>query len=197
MCLMHQTTGGPQARAPPLSAWTGRATEKDWPKRPSDLQLQEAGKKTDRALTPAAEAVHAPAPLVPPGPRKPSSGTPFTLNSHWGRAATGKKRLASMRAGSLRLCPTLCNPVDCGLPGSLSGGFSREEYWRVLANTGWHALLEHCISCCLSCRPPEYLVLPEPLRPKQLHHLRTWPPQGQTQALRAASGAEPQRPTDM
>jgi len=33
------------------------------------------------------------------------------LNSHWGRAATGKE--------VLRLCayPTLCNPVDCGLPG--------------------------------------------------------------------------------
>ena len=32
---------GPQA-----SAWTGRAPEKDWPKRPSDHQLQEAWKKT-------------------------------------------------------------------------------------------------------------------------------------------------------
>ena len=26
-------------------------------------------------------------------------------------------------------CPTLCNPMDCGLPGSLSIGFSRQEYW--------------------------------------------------------------------
>ena len=26
-------------------------------------------------------------------------------------------------------CPTLCNPVDCNLPGSPSMGFSRQEYW--------------------------------------------------------------------
>ena len=30
---------------------------------------------------------------------------------------------------------------------------------------------------------PEYLVLLEPLKPKQLHHLHTWPSQGQTQVL--------------
>ena len=30
------------------------------------------------------------------GPQKPSSCTTFMLNSHWGRAATGKKSLASM-----------------------------------------------------------------------------------------------------
>ena len=31
------------------------------------------------------------------------------------------------------------------------GGFSRQEYWGVLANTGCHILLEHYISCCPSC----------------------------------------------
>ena len=35
--------------------------EKDWPKRPSDCQLQEAQKDSDRALTPTVEAVHVPA----------------------------------------------------------------------------------------------------------------------------------------
>ena len=35
---------------------------------------------------------------------------------------------------------------------------------------------------------PEYLVLPEPLRPKQLHHLHTWPSQGQTQVLQGSPG---------
>ena len=33
-------------------------------------------------------------------------------------------------------------------------GFSRQEYWSVLANSGWHIFLEHCISCCLSCQHP-------------------------------------------
>ena len=27
-------------------------------------------------------------------------------------------------------CPTLSNPMDCSPPGSLSIGFSRQEYWR-------------------------------------------------------------------
>ena len=26
-------------------------------------------------------------------------------------------------------CPTLCDPMDCSLPGSPSMGFSRQEYW--------------------------------------------------------------------
>ena len=34
--------------------------------------------------------------------------------------------------------------------------------------------------------PPEYLVLLEPLIPKQLHHLHTWPSQGQTQVLQGS-----------
>ena len=46
----------------------GGIMEKDWPKRPSDLQLQEAQKKkTDTAITPATEAVRVPAHLALPG----------------------------------------------------------------------------------------------------------------------------------
>ena len=29
-------------------------------------------------------------------------------------------------------CPTLCNPMDCSLPGSSSMGFSRQKYWNGL-----------------------------------------------------------------
>ena len=32
----------------------------------------------------------------------------------------------------LQSCLTLCNPVDCCLPGPLSMGFSRKEYWSGL-----------------------------------------------------------------
>ena len=46
-------------------------------------------------------------------PLKPSSCTTFKLNSHWGRAATGKKKkkmsCVFMRAGLLQSCLTLCN----------------------------------------------------------------------------------------
>ena len=30
-------------------------------------------------------------------------------------------------------CPTLCEPMDCSLPGSLSMEFFKQEYWSALA----------------------------------------------------------------
>ena len=35
-------------------------------------------------------------------------------------------------AKSPQSCPTLCNPVDCRLPGSCVHEFSRQEYWSGL-----------------------------------------------------------------
>ena len=49
----------------------------------------------------------------------------------------------------------------------------------------------------LSANSPEYLVLPEPLQPKQLHHLHTWPSQGYTQALQGSLRRKPQWTTYM
>ena len=49
MCPRHQTTERDPRPGSPLRAWTGGATEKHWPKRPSDPQLQEAKKDSDRA----------------------------------------------------------------------------------------------------------------------------------------------------
>ena len=37
-----------------------------------------------------------------------------------------------MLAKPLQLCLTLCDPMDCGPPGSLSIGFSRQEPWSGL-----------------------------------------------------------------
>ena len=94
------------------------------------------------------------------------------------------------RFGHVWLFATLWT-VSC--QASLSErGFSRQAYWSVLTNTGCHTLREHYISCCPSLQPPEYLVLPEPLRPKQLHHLHTWPSQGQTQVLQGRLRSKPQ-----
>ena len=57
-----------------------------------------------------------------------------------------------MHPGSLRSCPALCDPIDCGLPGFSfqERGFSRQKYWSILVNTSCHTLLEHYISCCPS-----------------------------------------------
>ena len=37
-----------------------------------------------------------------------------------------------VRALVARLCPTLCDPMDCCPRGSVSMGFSRQEYWSRL-----------------------------------------------------------------
>ena len=39
---------------------------------------------------------------------------------------------ACVCAKSLQSCLTLCDPMDCNRPGSLSMRFSRHEYWRGL-----------------------------------------------------------------
>ena len=39
---------------------------------------------------------------------------------------------ATATAKSLQSCPTLCDPIDGSLPGSLSLGFSRQEHWNGL-----------------------------------------------------------------
>ena len=72
------------------------------------------------------------------------------------------------------------------------GGLFRQEYWSVLANTGCHALLGTIFPAALATNSPEYLVLPEFLQPQQLHHLHTWPSQGQTQVLQGSLRSKPQ-----
>ena len=105
---------GPQAREP-SKCLNGRsygerlAKETFWS--PATRGLK---KYSDRAITHAAEAVCVPAHL----------GTARVLVCHLhAQLLLGqsfhrqKKSLASMCTGLLWSCPTLCSPVDCGLPG--------------------------------------------------------------------------------
>ena len=97
------------------------------------------------------------------GPHNPSSYATFTLNSHWGRAVTGKKEsLASMHPGLLQSCPALCDPVACGLPGFFVRGVLQA---RVLECIGQYWLpypaaaaksLQSCPTLCnpIDGRPP-------------------------------------------
>ena len=109
----------------------GGARDKDWTKRPSDHQLHEARRKdSDRAITPAAEAVCILAHLALPGPPQAKQLHHLRAQLSLGQSCqrqnkqTNKKQnktkpisLVFMRSGSLWSCLTLCNPVDCGLPG--------------------------------------------------------------------------------
>ena len=142
-----RTEKDPRQRSP-LSPWTGRAMGKDWPERPADRQLQEPQKKT--VIGPwllrwrQSVSLHT---WHHQGPCKPSSCAPFTLNSHWGRAAIGQKKSVHTHRVILVQSNSLCPCRLC--PARLvCQGFSRQEYWSVLANTGCHTLLEYWISCC-------------------------------------------------
>ena len=44
----------------------------------------------------------------------------------------GRKVITNLESEVAQLCPTLCNLVDCSLPGSSVHGFSRQEYWSGL-----------------------------------------------------------------
>ena len=118
MCLTYWSTEKDLRQGSPLNAWTGRAMEKVWTKRPSDHQLQVARKKTliEPQLLWERQSM-SPAHLAPPGSLQAKQLATFTLSPHWGRVATVKKSLASMHTGSLLSCPALCDPLGYGLPG--------------------------------------------------------------------------------
>ena len=122
-------------------------------------------------------------------PHKPSSCATFTLNSQK-KSCIYAYRVTSVVSNSLQPCGLWPARLLCQ-GGGLNTGY-RQEYWSILANTGRHTLLELYTSCRPSRQPLEYLVLPEPLGPKQLPHLHTWPSRGQTQVLQGRLRSKPQ-----
>ena len=75
------------------------------------------------------------------------------------------------------------------------GGVSRQEYWSVLANTGCHILLEHCISCFPRCQLST-CCCQNPCDPSSCTTSTPGPHKGKPKPSRAASGANPSgRPT--
>ena len=62
----------------------------------------------------------------------------LTQESNWGllycrRILYSVNQVRSVQFSSVaQSCPTLCDPLDCSLPGSSAWGFSRQEYWRGL-----------------------------------------------------------------
>ena len=135
------------------------------------------------------------------GPHKPSSCTTFMLNFQWGRAAAGKtagkKSLVSTRTGLLWSCPTLCDPVDCGLPGfSVRGALWARilehigQYWLPYPSRALYFLLPY---------PPTPLstwCCQNPCNPSSCTTSTPGPHRGKPKSSRAASGANPSgRPT--
>ena len=110
-------------------------------------------KDSDRSITPAMEAI--PANVAPPGSLQTKQlhhlHAQFLLGQNCHRqkmSCVYALRVTMVLSDSATLETVACQT-------SLSEwGFSRQEYWSILANTGCHTLLEHGISCCLSCCPP-------------------------------------------
>ena len=73
-------------------------------------------KDSDRAITPTVEAVRVSAHLSLPRYLQAKQLHNFCAQLSLGQSCHRQKSLASICTGSLRSCPTLCDPVDCGLP---------------------------------------------------------------------------------
>ena len=113
-------------------------------------------KDSDRAITPVVEAVCVTALLALPGYPQAEQlrylHTQFSLGQSFHRqknSCTYACWFASVVSYSLRPCGLWLARLLCQ-----GVGFTKQEYWSVLANTGCHTLLEHCISCCPSHQLP-------------------------------------------
>ena len=153
MCLKHRTTERDPRQESPLGAQMGEAVEKDWPKRPSSHQLQEAGKRLCQDRNICSGGSPCPCSLGSTNVRANQAAAPPSCSTLTGAEPPQAQKSCVYARGVTSVVSDPCDPVDCGLPGFSVRGFSR-HYWSALANTGCHTLLEHCISCCPSRQPP-------------------------------------------
>ena len=153
-------------------------------------------KDSDRAITPAVEAVHVPAHLVPPGSPQAKQLRHLHAQLSLGQSCHRQKNKSCILYmqglfGSVS--------VDCALPGFSvreggSPGKNTGAYWPILvAIPFWSTIFP----TALATNTFEYLVLAETLRPNQLHHLHTWPSQDQTQILQGSLRSKSQWKTHM
>ena len=148
-------------------------------------------KDSDRAITPVAEAVCVPALLAPPG----SSQTKQLCQLH--------AQPSLMQSCHMQKTKSLCTQGCFGhdqLHATLTGlwpvrllcqGFSRQEYWGVLDNTGCHTLLGHYISCCCNCQPSWVPGAASPCDSSNCTTHTPGPHRDRHKFSRAASGAIP------
>ena len=139
MCLNGQSYGERQAKEAFRSPIT-RGSKKD----------------SDRAVTPAVEAVCVLAYLAPPRSLQAVQLHHLHAQLSLGQSCHRQEksciyvlRVASVVSDSLRPCRLWPVRLLCQ-----RRGFSRQEYWSVLANTDCHTLLKHYISYYPSHQSP-------------------------------------------
>ena len=103
-------------------------------------------KDSDWVITPEVKEVCVPAHLALPGSPQAKHLCHLHAQLSLGQSCHRQKSLESMHTGSLRSCLTLCNTVDCGLPG-----FSVREGGSPGKNTGGIVGKNMCVLVAQSC----------------------------------------------
>ena len=142
------------------------------------------------------EAVHVPAHLAPPVSLQAKQLRHLHTQPSLGQSCHRQNkscvyacRVASVLSGSLRPCGLWPVRLLCQ-----RGGFFRQEYWSVLANTGFHTFLDHYISCYPSCQPPlRSWCCQNPCDPSNCTSSTPGLHCDRPKSSRAASGANPSR----
>ena len=140
------------------------------------------------------EAVCVPPHLVPPGSPQARQLWHFHVQPSLGQSCHRQKKKKKKDSrlytrghfGRVQLFVTLWTVA---YQASLSGGSPGKNTGSVLANTGPSRALDFLLPYH---QLPEYLVMPEPLCLKLLHHLHTWPSLGQTQVFQGSIRSKPQ-----
>ena len=153
-------------------------------------------KDSDRAITPAVKAVCVPAHQAPPGSLQAKllghlhAQLSLGQSCHRQKSCIYAHRFASVVSDPLRPCRQCPARLLCQV-GVGVGGFSREEYWSILANTGCHTVLEHYISCCPSHQFLSTWCCQNPCNPRSCTTSTPGPHRRKPKPSRAASGANP------
>ena len=129
---------GPQAREP-SKCLNGQSYGERLAKEAFWLPAIRGSKKdSDRAITPAVEVVCVPAHLVPPGSLQTKQLCHLHAQLSLGQSCHRQKKKSFVYACRITsVTSTLCNPVDCGLPGFSvreggSPGRNTGAYWPIL-----------------------------------------------------------------
>ena len=154
---VQNNTEGPQARDPSKCLKGQRYRERLVKEAFSFPATRVLKKDSDRAITGTEELCPCPAHFVQPGSPQAKQFHHFHTQLSLGQSCHRQKKKKNCTYAHRVALVVSDSLLPYGLwPSRLlyqEGGFSRQEYWSILAKTGRHTLLEHYISCCPTCQP--------------------------------------------
>ena len=140
-----------------------------------------------------AEVVCVPADLAPPGSQRPKQLCHLHAQPSQRETCHKQKKSSHLcmwgHFHRVQLVVTLCTMACQASVGGHSPGKNTRVYWPLLVSIPFFR--STIFPAALVADSSEYLVLPQTLRPKQLHHLHTWPSQGQPQVLQGSLRSKP------